>query len=201
MPPNSSGGRRSSAIDAFRDFCVERSGELAELLSTRRTQTNEIGRSALFVPSFGELAAECGPLAHVDVGASAGLNLLIPHYDFLYDPGGTVTSGSTVTITCSTRGDVPVPPGPPPIASSIGLDTEPIDVSDPLQARWLEACVWPDQVERFERLRAAIEIADRVGVDVRRGDAGESVGELIAESARIGPSRGDDELGVELLPG
>ncbi len=112
VPPNSSGGRRSSAIDAFRDFCVERSGELAELLSTRRTQTNEIGRSALFVPSFGELAAECGPLAHVDVGASAGLNLLIPHYDFVYDPGGTVTSGSTVTITCSTRGDVPVPPAP-----------------------------------------------------------------------------------------
>ncbi len=165
---------------------MERSTELAELLSTRRTQTNEIGRCALFVPSLGALADECGPLAHVDVGASAGLNLLIPHYDFVYDPGGALTSGSTVRISCSTRGDVPVPPTHPPIAASIGLDTEPIDVSDPLQARWLEACVWPDQVERFERLGAAIEIANRVGVDVRPGDAIETVAAVVDEAGRSG---------------
>jgi hypothetical protein len=183
LPP---GGRRVSAIDAFRDFCADRTGQLAELLSTRRTQTNEIGRSALFVPSLGELAAECGPLAHVDVGASAGLNLLIPHYDFVYDPGGAVMTGSTVTITCSTRGDVPVPATHPPIAAAIGLDTDPVDVSDPLQARWLEACVWPDQVERFKRLGAAIEIANRAGVDVRPGDAIDTVAGLIGEAARSG---------------
>ena len=28
---------------------------------------------------------------------------------------------------------------------------------DPAQARWLEACVWPDQADRFERLRAALD--------------------------------------------
>ena len=186
VPPDPYAGRRLSAIDAFRDFCAEHAAELAALLATRRTQTNEIGRSALFVPSFGELARECGPLAHVDVGASAGLNLLIPHYDFVYDPGGSVTAGSTVTITCSTRGDVPVPPTHPPIVASIGLDSDPIDVSDPQQARWLEACVWPDQVERFERLGAAIEIANRVGVDVRPGDAIDTVGAVIGEASRSG---------------
>ena len=57
-----------------------------------------------------------------------------------------------MTITCATRGDVPVPAAHPPIVAAIGVDTDPIDVGDPLQARWLEACVWPDQVERFERL-------------------------------------------------
>ena len=186
VPPDVPRTRRSSAIDAFRDFCAERSTELAQLLSTRRTQTNEIGRSALLVPSMGVLATECGPLAHVDVGASAGLNLLIPHYDFVYHPGGSVTTDSTVTITCSTRGDVPVPPAHPPIAASIGIDTDPIDVSDPLQARWLEACVWPDQVERFERLGVAIEIANRVGVDVRRGDAIDGVAAVIGEAGRSG---------------
>jgi hypothetical protein len=185
VPPDESAARRS-AIDAFREFCLDRSAELAELLATRRTQTNEIGRSALFVPSLAMLAAECGPLAHVDVGASAGLNLLIPYYDFVYEPGGAITTGSSVTLTCSTRGDVPVPLVHPPIAAAIGVDTDPIDVGDPLQARWLEACVWPDQVERFERLGAAIAIANRVGVEVRRGDAADSVAALVVESATRG---------------
>ena len=184
--PDTSAGRKLGAIDAFRQFCEERSGALAELLATRRTQTNEIGRSALFVPSLAELAEQCGPLVHLDVGASAGLNLLIPHYAFVYEPGGMVAQESTVTITCSTRGEVPVPAAHPPIAAAIGLDTDPIDVNDPLQARWLEACVWPDQVERFERLRAAIEIANRVGVDVRRGDAVDVVGDLVGEAAASG---------------
>jgi hypothetical protein len=186
LPPETSRAGRLSAIDAFREFCADRSAALSELLATRRTQTNEIGRSALLVPSLAALADERGPLAHVDVGASAGLNLLIPHYDFVYDPGGTVATGSTVRIACSTRGDVRVPATHPPIATSIGLDSEPIDVRDPLQARWLEACVWPDQVDRFERLRAAIDIANRVGVDVRRGDAVDHVAVLVDEAGADG---------------
>jgi hypothetical protein len=185
VPPDEPASK-SGAIDAFREFCLERAAELAGLLATRRTQTNEIGRSALFVPTLGMLAAECGPLAHIEVGASAGLNLLIPHYDFVYEPGGILTTGSTVRIACSTRGDVPVPTAHPPIAAAIGVDTDPIDLSDPLQARWLEACVWPDQVERFERLGAAIAIANHVGVDVRRGDAVESVAGLVDEAAGRG---------------
>ena len=185
VPPEQ-GARKSSAIEEFRDFCAERTTALAELMATRRTQTNEIGRSALFVPVLGELAADCGPLAHIDVGASAGLNLLIPYFDFVYEPGGTVAVGSTVTISCSTRGEVPVPDRHPPIVTALGLDFDPIDVRDPLQARWLEACVWPDQVDRFERLSAAIEIANRIGVDVRRGDAASSVAGLIAEGRAAG---------------
>ena len=34
------------------------------------------------------LAAEVGPLAHLDVGASAGLNLLLDRYHYFYVPGG-----------------------------------------------------------------------------------------------------------------
>jgi hypothetical protein len=176
----------AEALPAFRELCVSHADELAGLLATRRTQTNEIGRTALFVPAFGAIAAEAGPLAHVDVGASAGLNLLIDHYDFAYLPGGELVSGSTVTISCSTRGAVPVPRVHPPVAAAIGVDAEPVDVADPHQARWLEACVWPDQVHRFARLSAAIEIANRVGVDVRRGDACDATGELVAEAAAAG---------------
>jgi len=64
-----------------------------------------------------------------------------------------------------------VPASRPPIVAATGIDPSPIDVADPEQARWLEACIWPDQVERFDRLTAAIEIARNVGVDLVRGDA------------------------------
>jgi hypothetical protein len=174
------------AIDAFRDFCLDHADELAELLATRRTQTNEIGRTALFVPALSGLADDHGPLAHVDVGASAGLNLLISYYDFVYDPGGSLRAGSSVTITCGTRGAVPVPAAHPPIAAAIGVDANPVDVRDPRQARWLEACVWPDHVDRFQRLVMAIEIAKDVGVDVRRGDAVAFVAALVEEANSSG---------------
>ena len=60
VPPEPAGPARSARSTPSATFCAERCGELAELLATRRTQTNEIGRSALFVPSLAMLAAECG---------------------------------------------------------------------------------------------------------------------------------------------
>jgi hypothetical protein len=173
-------------VAAWRRFCDAHRDQLTELLATRRTQTNEIGRAALLLPPFGLLADDVGPLAHVDVGASAGLNLLTPEFDYSYVPGGTVAKGSAVVLSCGTRGDPPVPARHPEIAAAIGLDASPLDVGDPAQARWLEACVWPDQVERFERLAAAIEIANEVGVEVRQGDAAGDVAAVIADAAASG---------------
>jgi hypothetical protein len=174
------------AFEAFRTFCLDRRAEIVDIVSSRRTQTNEIGRTALFVPSLAVLAADQGPLAHVEVGASAGLNQLIPHYDYAYEPGGTVSVGSPVVITCGTRGGPPIPIRHPAIARAGGVDVNPLDVRDPDEARWLEACVWPDHTERLARLKAAIAIARRVGVDVRRGDATSSVAALVDEVAGSG---------------
>lgn len=173
-------------IPAFERFCAGHLQQLSHLLATRQTQTNEVGRTALFVPCFGRLADEAGPISHVDVGSSAGLNLLIPHYDFAYEPGGELRTGASVTITCGTRGPVPVPTRRPPIATAIGIDPSPIDVTDPDQRRWLEACVWPDQVERFDRLTGAIALAREVGVNVVRGDAVNDVAAIVERVAEVG---------------
>jgi hypothetical protein len=64
-------------LPALQQFCAHHDVALTRLLSSRSTQTNEIGRCALLLPAFGMLAAEVGPLPHLDVGASAGLNLLL----------------------------------------------------------------------------------------------------------------------------
>ena len=59
------------------------------------------------------------------------------------------------------------------IASRLGLDANPIDLTDAADARWLEACVWPDQADRFQRQERAIELFLADPVPVRRGDAEE----------------------------
>src|SRR5262249_55589676 len=64
---------------ALRAFVSARSLEIAAVMRARRTQTNEVGRCAVLLP-----ALPAGPLALVEVGASAGLCLLLDrfHYDF-----------------------------------------------------------------------------------------------------------------------
>ena len=95
---------------AFHAFVRDHSEQIAELVRSRSTQTNEVGRCAQFLPAFGTLDLEVGPLAHIDVGTSAGLNLLLPRYQYHFEPGGVVGGQSAVSIVCATKGPVPVPP-------------------------------------------------------------------------------------------
>lgn len=171
---------------AFRSFCAERRDDLEQLVAARSTQTNEVGRCAQFLPALGLLADEVGPLAHVDVGTSAGLNLLLDRFQYRYSPGGLVGADSSVVLECATRGNPPLPAVLPTVTRSIGLDVAPIDVTDDDEVRWLEACVWPDQAERFDRLVAAIELARQRPPDVRRGDAVTALPAVVAEAAEHG---------------
>ena len=156
---------------AFERLCTERADDIRAIVSVRFTQTNEVGRCALFLPMLGQLDAEVGPLSIVDVGTSAGLNLHLDRYEYHYSPGGTVGGPSPVLLECGTRGVVPVPPAFPRITGRIGIDQHPIDLSHPDEARWLMACLWPDQPDRFARIRAAIDIAREHPPEIRRTDA------------------------------
>lgn len=173
-------------VPAFCDFCREHRTEIEGLMATRATQTNEIGRCAVLLPALAAVGASTGgPLALVDLGASAGLNLLFDHYAYDYldrrsqpvgagarvGAGGevpTISAGdraSPVRLTAELRhGSLPAL-GVPPAPYRIGLDHRPVDPTDPDQARWLLACQWPDHLERFARLRAALTLAQ--GLDER----------------------------------
>jgi Uncharacterized protein conserved in bacteria (DUF2332) len=53
---------------------------------------------------------------------------------------------SPVQQSCSVVGRAPVPDRPmPEVVARIGIDLDPVDVTDTDDARWLRACVWPDQ--------------------------------------------------------
>ncbi|MCE9621994.1 MAG: DUF2332 domain-containing protein [Actinomycetia bacterium] len=170
----------------FRRVALANLSALQATIASRNTQTNEVGRCAYFLPVFGIVADEVGPLAQLDVGASAGLNLYWPSYAYRYKDGRSVGAGSTVELSCSTRGEPPIPQTMPKLSHAIGLDMSPIDVRDDEAVRWLEACVWPDQEGRFQRLVSAIEIARKSPPDLRQGDAVANVGALVEEVSAFG---------------
>ena len=169
-----SGSARSPKVEpaqAFVGFVLQHLDDLAALLATRSTQTNEVGRCNWFLFPFAMIADEVGSIARVDVGSSAGLTLLFPEIDFDIGPGEPIGGHGTLLLRCRTRGHPPRPDRVPHVVWSKGFDSHPVNLLDEDHVRWLEACVWPEQIERFERLVKAIEVARRRGISVERGDA------------------------------
>jgi hypothetical protein len=172
-------GGRQPHYRAFRAFMLDHADQILATVMTRRTQTNEVGRCALLLPL---LACLPGPLALVEVGASAGLCLLPDRY--AYDYGGTLVGdlASPLRLACQPRGPVPIPAALPEVTWRRGIDLSPVDLEDPEAVRWLECCVWPDQPQRLARLRAALELA-RVGPpEVIAGDLLKLVGPVVAQA-------------------
>jgi hypothetical protein len=157
---------------AFREFCLDHADALRPLLGSRRTQTNAVRRSAVLYPAIAQVArAADGPLALVELGPSAGLNLLFDRYRYDYD-GRVVGKGdSPVTIECHVRdGDPPLPETPPAVRSRVGIDRNPLDVTDGDDRDWLRALVWPEHTERRTVLDGALAVARDDPPELVEGD-------------------------------
>ena len=162
-------------------FCEDRAERLEGTLATRRTQTNETARCAGLLPAFAAVAGGRS-LALIEIGASAGLNLLWDRYAYDYGDHAAGAQGSSLTIACELVGPHVPPLDPPPVSGRVGIDLSPLDATDPADARWLRACLWPDQPARHARLAAALAIAREHPVEIRRGDALAALPGLIAQA-------------------
>ena len=177
-----------AAYPAFRKFCLKSAATLQHLLTTRRVQTNEVRRSTylyLVLSIIDRLIAK-QPLALIEIGTSAGLNLLCDKYGYRYGAYGFFGDRrSAVQLVCTFRGNnhPPLPQSIPKVVYRTGLDLNPIDVQDDEQVLWLRALVWPEHVERAELLRRAIEVARRNPLRLIAGDGIE----LLAETVRAVP--------------
>lgn len=175
-------GRSSApAPPLFRDLCLGHSTALLEVLNTRTVQTNEVGRSALLGPALTR-AAGGEAVQLVDVGCSAGLNMLCDAYRLDYgEHGSTGPEDSPVRVDCGvTAGSPPIAPALPVLSGRVGIDLDPPDLTDPDDARWLLACVWPG-TGRFQRAARAIELGQTDPPRVLRGDALERLPEVLAD--------------------
>ena len=180
---------------AFADFCRVHRAHVEQLVATRTTQTNEVGRCTALLPGLCVVASQYGwrePLALLDLGTSAGLNLLFDDYGYTYratEDGAVLTAGAadaSVALECSVRDDLTQLPElrRPVVVERVGLDLSPVDPRSDAEARWLLACQWPDNPARFGRLRAALANV-RASAHPPRLERGDLLTDLAAVAATI----------------
>ena len=163
-------------LPTFRAFCHDYREALHALLSTGLVQTNEPRRCTVLLPAFATVARLAGgrPLALIEVGASAGLNLLFDRYSYDYGSGRSIGEPTaSVRFTCEVRGSVlpPLPTVLPPVATRVGIDLHPIHADDLQATRWLRALVWPEHPERAAVLQQGLTLAQREPPTLIAGDA------------------------------
>jgi hypothetical protein len=131
----------------------------------RGVQTNEPGRSAVL---FGVLLwtadAYRRPIRLLEIGASAGLNLLAEN--FAYRSNGALLGDSDSPLVF--EGPWVDTPVPDPAAAQAhltvvdrrGCDIAPIDATAGDGQLALMSYIWPDEPKRLARMRAALKVAE-----------------------------------------
>jgi hypothetical protein len=161
-------GGTGEDVAALRDRVLGDLDRVRATMLSRATQTNEPARCAALLPVLDRLP---GPLALVEVGASAGLCLYPDRYAYDYD-GTPVGGPGPVRLACTTSGEGPRPGALPEVVARIGVDLHPLDPADPDDVAWLRALVWPGPAAaaRLDRLDAATRIAAAEPATVLAGD-------------------------------
>lgn len=168
----------------FRELLVAHEADVRATMMQHSTQTNECARCATLLPVLMQLPQ---PLALLEVGASAGLCLLPDRYAYDYGDGRVLRPqgrGNPPMLPCVADAHVPIPKNIPQIVWRAGLDLNPIDINNADQVAWLEALVWPEQVERLARLRAAIAVARKDPPPLVRGNLLNDLATLAAEAPK-----------------
>ena len=165
-----------SALQSQREF-------LARFVREQAVQTNEVQRCYALLPAFLSLAQESGAetLDLVELGPSAGLNLLWDRYAYAYRAGRWGSSA----LKLSGVEYAPVPhevlARRVAVRRRLGIDLKPVDVTTKHGALLLHAFLWPGRVERAQRLKAAIGILRREPPKIVRGDYVELLPSVLAE--------------------
>jgi hypothetical protein len=153
---------------------------LRRFTAEQDVQTNEVQRAWALLPGFLTLV-DHRPLDLLELGPSAGLNLVWDRYSYRY------ATGRWGTGELELSGDDRASPPADLIARRVevarrrGIDLNPVDATTEHGARLLQAFVWADQAERLDRLRRAIETLRSDPPELLRGDYVESLPGLLAD--------------------
>lgn len=175
-------GARPGDSSQLRHLVLQGWERLRAVIDHRSTQTNEPARGAAILLGLSRVS---GPIALVEVGASAGLCLYSDRYSYRFSDGTSldpVEGRSTVLIDIELTGRWPGPLVMPEIVWRAGLDLNPLDPSSPDTRDWLTTLIWPEHSQRRERLLAAMALAARAPTAVTRGDLLTDLPALVAQA-------------------
>ena len=175
-------GREPEPWGRFGQVLSERREWLASFVRDQPVQTNEVQRCWPLLPAFLTVIRP-RPLALVELGPSAGLNLYWDRYRYRYGDARWGPEDAPLELEGVARD------GPPgrlferevTVTSRIGIDRSPVDLRDEEEALLLQAFVWADQKHRLERLRRAIDLVRREPPRLERADYVERLPALLAE--------------------
>jgi hypothetical protein len=143
-----------------------------DLLFERQVQTNEVARALPVLGAMLSLThATRLPLRVFEIGSSAGLVLNFDRYRYAGDGWTWGDIASPVKLQNRTASGAPQHlDAPLRVLERRGCDLHPLDPSSDEDAYTLLSFIWPDQRERFQRLRAAIEVARAHPPEIASGD-------------------------------
>ncbi len=172
-------------MPAFRAFCRAYREDLIALLQTKLVQTNEVSRCSLWLPAFTWISCHHPdrPLSLIEVGASAGFNLLWDRYGYDFGTGRVYgQEESPVQLHCELRGSrlPPLPDDLPVVAARVGLDLNPLDGGHPDDLLWMRALIYPEQQDRVTLLERAAAVLVADPPRLQAGDALETLPAALA---------------------
>jgi hypothetical protein len=172
------------------DPLAEHRGFLRAFIAEQGVQTNEVQRSWVLLPLLLRIAQHTGAETFdlVELGPSAGLNLVWDRYRYRYEAGGWGPDEARLLLEGEERRPVPADllELSPRVRGRLGIDRSPIDVRSEEDACLLRCFVWAGQEERMERLDRAIEALRSEPPELVRGD----FVELLPEVLHAQPSDG-----------
>jgi hypothetical protein len=153
---------------------------LGRFVAEQPVQTNEVQRCWALLPAFLTLGDE-RPLELIELGTSAGLNLVWDRYRYAY--GAATWGDGDLELAGEERSPVTAEllGRRPAIVRRRGIDLHPLDPASATDARLLECFVWADSAERLARLRRALAIARDDPPEIVAGDYVDLLPDLLAD--------------------
>jgi hypothetical protein len=178
----------SEGLDPWGDpgpVLEERREWLRGFVQEHGVQTNEVQRSWMLLPCFLDIARRAGveTLDLIELGSSAGLNLVWDRHRYRYEAGEWGRADAPLVLAGEERRPVPAEllELRPRVRHRRGIDRSPIDVTSPEGALLLKSFVWADQTDRLERLDRAIETLRLDPPVLEVGDIAERLPDVLAE--------------------
>jgi hypothetical protein len=162
---------------------------LRDFVREQPVQTNEVQRSWVLLPCFLRAVQllRANELDVVELGPSAGLNLVWDRYGYAYEAGEWGPADASLRLSGEERSRVPgaLLELQPRVRRRVGIDLRPIDVTTDEGARLLQCFVWSGQEERLERLKRAIEVVRSNPPELVRGDIAEELPQVLEDRPTI----------------